>query len=108
MDVGICISSRFYSTGGKIAFDVHLMQSDYSVSIAVDMGNHKAGFQLTADLFFYCVGKLDATIILFQLLPLLLVFQWIKGHGIDDRGLILIDKIIDTVIKTAQQYSAVF
>ena len=74
----------FNCPGGIIAFNIHCVEATFTVGIAVNVGQHQTGFQLSPDLLLNGMRKLHSAIGIFQQLALLFIDQRIKGYGIDN------------------------
>ena len=82
------------------------MKPPRAVGILIDIREKKSGFQLAADLFLQGMGKLYAVPGCFQLPHLFRIFRRIKGQTVLKILFLLIQDIIDSVVKSAQQYAA--
>ena len=80
-----------------------LVQIAVAVGVLIEVEQLQPGFELAGQLFVRGVGELDAAVVLLQLAHLVLVLEWIKGQGVDDLRLVLVERVVKAVVQPRQQ-----
>ena len=79
------------------------VQIAVAVGVLIEVEQLQPGFELAGQLFVRGVGELDAAVVLLQLAHLALVLEWIKGQGVDDLRLVLVERVVEAVVQPRQQ-----
>ena len=76
-----------------------LVQKAFAVCVFINIRQHKSRAQLAADFFVQCVRKLHAGVQIHRFPVQRLVFQRVIRQRVFDNRLVLVEKIVEAVIK---------